>query len=499
MGSPQFLEKLEAPEFRVIPGNVPDLTLYSFNAWPLHARSIETNPSGTITLHSFFTSPQLRNWERMLQRYPAVSSRIPFSPFDFNYRIGDTIKPIEAEKAFPSGGPLYYAAYLGFTSVMALLLESGKDPDEYGGEFHYPILAAAENGHKEAVNLLLDANADVTVRGPAGQTLLHSVLGAGWWDIARHVIKMGANIDVVDEHGCTPLLVAALKGFEGDLSLLISDNTINRENSRGRTPLLTAVTFRRFNQIPILIKKGCKVTMPSGIEDFNFTPLHCAMAIGSPQLIRLLLQAGGDPFAQSSMGRIPLHVALENRFLQSAKEVKAWMDGAEDVREIKEIPTESLSVIEAHALPEEIQAFIEEFAKEDDYCMHNVLAIQCFDRGEIERAVTLFDKTVEYYPKNKGVKRLDQLHHPCWCNHCQEIIVGCRYLERTSDPDGNLLRSDLYKCRKCFVSDGGDDGMETDSGIQIVSVPSQQWIKLHLDTENGAIEGSTEHSKDFGL
>ncbi|GAB1267159.1 hypothetical protein NBRC116493_04120 [Aurantivibrio infirmus] len=87
------------------------------------------------------------------------------------------------------------AASNGHKDVVKMLLEGNIDVDKTGANGNTPLYSAAENGHKAIVKMLLDEGADPNVSNASGLTPLYSASKNGHSDIVKLLIKGGANID----------------------------------------------------------------------------------------------------------------------------------------------------------------------------------------------------------------------------------------------------------------------------------------------------------------
>ena len=100
------------------------------------------------------------------------------------------------------------------------LLEQGADPNRSANDGTTPLMAAASNGHGQALKALVAAGVDLDVRDRHGRTALHHAVS--WRDekAARFLIKKGARTDIPDETGATAVEMAASAGMESVLELL---------------------------------------------------------------------------------------------------------------------------------------------------------------------------------------------------------------------------------------------------------------------------------------
>lgn len=90
-----------------------------------------------------------------------------------------------------------------------------------------------------------------------GQTALHIVTEArepAWINLLQ---KNGADMNVADDEGNTPLIIAAGSRFiDGARLLLHYGADVNMANRRGETPLIRAVQRRDFDMVELLLNQG---------------------------------------------------------------------------------------------------------------------------------------------------------------------------------------------------------------------------------------------------
>jgi len=292
--------------------------------------------------------------------------------------------------------PLFAAARFGNVEVAAALLEHGVTVDAREPSFgQTALMLAAREGHAELARLLLDAGADVNAattleepprfippsESPPGLSKGIGIVRAGWpegrgkrfpaggsktallyatreghLDVTRLLVERGANLELADGNGVTPLLNAVLNaslfrvsrtGTSDHLGvanlLLDAGANVNAMDWYGETPLWAAVDLRNLELGPADKATGIRDAAYALIErlldaDANpnartrefpherryivsivgsvawvdlagQTPFLRAAAAGDLRVMRLLLARGADPNIATDAGTTPLMVA----------------------------------------------------------------------------------------------------------------------------------------------------------------------------------------------
>jgi ankyrin repeat protein len=120
--------------------------------------------------------------------------------------------------------------------------------------------------------------------------------------------------------GDTPLHAAAA-GYRNDIARALIKNgaNVNAENRRGATPIHYAAdggpVFRSWNpeaqaeMIALLIKNGAS---PNALDKSGIAPLHRAVRQRCPKAVDSLLRNGADVRLKNKSGSTPLHLAVQN-------------------------------------------------------------------------------------------------------------------------------------------------------------------------------------------
>jgi ankyrin repeat protein len=123
-----------------------------------------------------------------------------------------------------------------------------------------PLHLAAIMGHKEIVELLIAAGADVNAKTDFGFTPLNYAVVDGRKVIVELLIAKGADVNAKDDvYGRTPLHRAAYKGYKELAELFLAKGAdVNAKNAGGDTPLDLGISNDETETADLLRKHGGK-------------------------------------------------------------------------------------------------------------------------------------------------------------------------------------------------------------------------------------------------
>ena len=217
--------------------------------------------------------------------------------------------------------PLYLACEKGKTEFVKLLLSCGVNPNMETAD-KYPIHAACRGQHCDCVKLLLEYNADLTVRDKNGKTALHHALESGSChrsdtdkraDLVQLLLDGGVNVNAPSQNGESPFYVVCSKGLPSVAKKASECGSEVSGNSRQKLPINAACSNKHLLVVQLLLGHG---TDPSGLgEDDKYRyrcklPLHIVAADATSELVELLTQHGANIDVAGSDGNTALHHAI---------------------------------------------------------------------------------------------------------------------------------------------------------------------------------------------
>jgi ankyrin repeat protein len=123
----------------------------------------------------------------------------------------------------------------------------------------YKFLQAVDKSDVSTVKELYNKNSTIIDARDIsdGHTALHTAVkrrDSGW---VRYLLSLGANPNLTDRKGVTPLMLASQLGFVDAIEMLAQKGAkVDDSNDAGETPLITAVHKRDIQTIRILLAAG---------------------------------------------------------------------------------------------------------------------------------------------------------------------------------------------------------------------------------------------------
>lgn len=203
--------------------------------------------------------------------------------------------------------PLYTAYCDDDVEMLILLMTCSADPDrevtDTEGNSTTMLSMAVEQDNVDFVRALVMGGADVDLAADDGITPIgRCVMLTGNVEIFDIILAGGADVNKLDGHHGTPLYYAAHENSAEWLQIarrLIkvgADVTI--ADADGKTPVLVAVELGNVDMLNLLINAGADVS--GTVDGAGVTPLIVGSHMGHVHIVAALLNAGADPAPQTA-------------------------------------------------------------------------------------------------------------------------------------------------------------------------------------------------------
>ena len=174
-----------------------------------------------------------------------------------------------------------------------------------------PLIWAARRGDNAAVDLLIEAGADVNKVDDAGiPALMHAVrsIHLSRLKCVKALLRAGANPRVRDYLGYNVLhgVAATYNGRDIPKVLIEAGTDMDGRNNLGATPLASAAYGRNAISAKALVDFGANI---NAVDNEGDSPLHESLLHHADDVLQLLLSRGASYTAICSTGDSVLHLA----------------------------------------------------------------------------------------------------------------------------------------------------------------------------------------------
>lgn len=170
-----------------------------------------------------------------------------------------------------------------------------------------PVFRYADHGDVEAVQMLIDAGADINIKDNGGWTPLHKAAVNGHLEVANVLIKYGADVNAASNCHDTPLHDAAENGYVDVVQKLLQSGAyLNARNNKNQTALDVA---GEQEVTDCLTKWEEMVPQVNAPDAEGRIPLHVAASQGNVPEIMTQVFYGANLRRRDNCGYTPLHLA----------------------------------------------------------------------------------------------------------------------------------------------------------------------------------------------
>lgn len=212
--------------------------------------------------------------------------------------------------------PLHLAATFGEIDIVKSLLDSAKvNLTIRDNKGQTPLMCAQREHHSEVVKLLND-RLDVST-----ESLIEAVKEDNL-DLAKSLVKWGADVNGKDDGGYPVISVAAANGHTDIVRYLVEDAgvPVDAKGDDGGTALKWAANSGYLPVVKYLVSKGALIDSKDYVGG---TPLWIAAYQGRLNVVKYLVSMGADVNTDSFNGRTPLSAALGNGLSEVTQYLRA--------------------------------------------------------------------------------------------------------------------------------------------------------------------------------
>ncbi len=141
----------------------------------------------------------------------------------------------------------------------------------------------------------IQAGADVNVINKNGVTPLWTASRNGHTEIIKLLLTASADVNAADKtYGFTPLLIALLRGHTEIVKLLLTAKAdVNSSlKTDGATPLLGASQLGHTEIVKLLLTAGADANIMIKVNGIDYTPLSIAREMSYTRIVKLLTEYG---------------------------------------------------------------------------------------------------------------------------------------------------------------------------------------------------------------
>lgn len=180
----------------------------------------------------------------------------------------------------PQGyAPIHTAARKRHPELIALFADLGADLNEPDADGMTPLQHAVMRNHVPSVKMLLERGADIEEKNKEGYTALALAIAEAKFEVAKALLDAGAHIDATaGPDALTPLMIASSQVSPGDGAIFLPESTrpidlardlikrgadVNAQSKSGVTALMIAAARNVAPMIGLLIQAGAKAELKS--------------------------------------------------------------------------------------------------------------------------------------------------------------------------------------------------------------------------------------------
>ncbi|EGE82509.2 hypothetical protein BDDG_05453 [Blastomyces dermatitidis ATCC 18188] len=208
---------------------------------------------------------------------------------------------------------LHHAVYSGHREVVDILLAAGAELDVIDSNGRSLVHVGAIAGQHELLEYLLSKGIDRALCDHNGWTALHHAACEANQETFDILLRANGNQFSLPQSTTNPLILhrAVEKGNVQVIQQLISAGASSSSDRNGVYPLDLAVSAGHVHIVELLLKHGADPNIAADEERYH--ALHRAVDSGHEEIVQLLLDNGANPLLRDCAGEMAIHGACTIR------------------------------------------------------------------------------------------------------------------------------------------------------------------------------------------
>ncbi|XP_078328667.1 uncharacterized protein LOC144623789 [Crassostrea virginica] len=180
----------------------------------------------------------------------------------------------------------------GENPMTPLMMASGNHNQEIIGEEESPLNSTGSIRRNKMVEALITRGANVNLCNEKGISPLYKACQNGHESTAQILLNNGADVNFRTNKGASPLYIACRNGHEGTAQVLLNNGAeVNLCNNNESSPLWKSCQFGHTRTAHLLLKNGANVNL---CDQDGISPLYIACQKGHESTAQLLILNSAD-------------------------------------------------------------------------------------------------------------------------------------------------------------------------------------------------------------
>ena len=258
---------------------------------------------------------------------------------------------------------------------------------------------AAEQNNIEMVKYFIDLGANTEIKNQSGKTPLASAAHKGNVEIVELLLKNGANIETKIgsfwDMGYTPLMLAVKENnFEMVTYLINNKANIEARDVNENTSLSIATEENHTKIVELLLKNNANTEVINSVKE---RPLMIAIKQNNIEIAELLIKNMANVEASNYKNKSPLMIAIEEDKVEMAK---CLIEGGADIKAYYYDKTILMLAIEKNNM-ELVKYLVEKGLKNlQEDCHSNKSLILAIKQNNLEMVKYLIEKGIDINVEN---------------------------------------------------------------------------------------------------